>query len=164
MGATSPTTPPPQRRCAHAGDDDRIWSRATGHVIFSDDCVGSARRRGISHGRIDSGTGSFRAAEPVNSVTVSVVDQYGDAMRNVAVLASHSDLDRHGVADADGNVDDADVDQVVYPEEVDRTVQTREDYNGNGTLGETDEVDPMGPFVGRIDPAKHPGRTRTCRD
>ena len=132
----------------YVGAMPNAFGQWTGHVIFSDDssdphAVEASVMGESTWYRIISGSRTG------NAVTVSVVDQYGDAMRNVAIGLTSS-------LDVAVPTEDTPPDQVVYPEEVDRTVQTREDYNGNGTLGETDEVDPMGPFVGRIDPASIP--------
>ena len=97
---------------------------ASGHVIFSDD---------LSDPHAVSGdTATYRiiaGSATGNSVTVSVVDQYGDGMRNVAISVD-SDLDTITRAD----------DEAVYPEEVDTTVQTTEDRDGDGTPGEETSV------------------------
>ena len=99
-----------------------------GHVIFSDDASDPHAVSGeTANYRIIAGTATG------NSVTVSVVDQYGDGMRNVAVSVD-SNLDT--VARA--------TDQAVYPEEVDLTVQTTEDRDGDGTSGEETAVDRTG--------------------
>ena len=98
-----------------------------GHVIFSDDDSDAHAVSGETLGyRIIAGSRTG------NSVTVKVIDQYGDPMRGVEFWL-HSDLDGVGQIDAndDGDFDDAgdidDPDQVVYPEEVDKTVQSTED-------------------------------------
>ena len=94
----------------------------TGHVIFSDDASDPHAVSGESATyRIIAGSRTG------NSVTVSVVDQYGDGMRNVAVSVS-SNLD---------TVAPGDTDEVVYPEEVDITVQTTENRNGADPVGDT---------------------------
>ena len=133
-----------------------------GHVIFSDDdsdphAVEASVMGASAWYRIISGSRTG------NSVTVSVVDQYGDAMRNVAVGLT-SDLD------VTAPTDDA-PDQVVYPEEVDRTVQTNEDYDGDGdrdatptNIGETDAEDPRLPFIRRIEPGTIPDLSGTVTD
>ena len=93
---------------------------ATGYVIFSDDASDPHAVSGeTAEYRITAG------GRTGNSVTVSVVDQYGDGMRNVAVSVS-SNLDVIAPTDAAP-------DEVVYPEEVDVTVQTNEDRDGDAT-------------------------------
>jgi len=97
---------------------------ASGHVIFSDDPSDPHAVSG------DTATYRIIAGSATgNSVTVSVLDQYGDGMRNVAISVD-SDLDTITRAD----------DEAVYPEEVDTTVQTTEDRDGDGTPGEETEV------------------------
>ena len=138
----------------YVGDTPNDSGQWTGHVIFSDDpsdphAVEASVMGESTWYRIISGSRTG------NSVTVSVVDQYGDSMRNVAVGLT-SDLDEAARAD----------DEVVYPEEVDRTVQEREDYDGDGEpdgtdVGETGTVNPREPFVGRIDPASIPDGSGT---
>ena len=98
---------------------------ATGYVIFSDDASDP-------HNVVGSSAAEYRiigGGRTGNSVTVTVVDQYGDGMRNVAVSV-HSELDTI-------NATAADPDEVVYPEEVDITVQANENRNGDTNLGET---------------------------
>ena len=90
---------------------------ATGHVIFSDD--------GRDPHNVKGESASYRiiaGGRTGNSVTVTVLDQYGDPMRNVDISVT-------------SNLDDADraTDQVVFPEQVDITVQANEDGNGDGT-------------------------------
>ena len=103
------------------------FDRVTGYVIFSDDASDPHSVSGDSAGyRIIAGSRTG------NSVTVSVVDQYGDGMRNVEISAN-SDLDVLAPADATP-------DQVVYPEEVDITVQSNENRDGDDTAGETTSV------------------------
>ena len=94
--------------------------RYEGHVIFSDDAsdphnVEASVMGASTWYRIISGSRTG------NSVTVSVVDQYGDPMRGVAISLL-SDLDSGNPA--------AGTDQVTYPEEVDITVSRNE--NGDG--------------------------------
>ena len=100
-------------------------TRAIGHVIFSDDPSDPHK--------VSGGSASYQiisGSRTGNSVTVTVIDQYGDPMRNVSISVS-SDLDDVS----------PDSDEVVYPEEVDITLQTNEDGDGDGTPGEdTDEV------------------------
>ena len=118
---------------ATAGSDT-----VTGHVIFSDDDSDAHAVSGETLGyRIIAGSRTS------NSVTVKVIDQYGDPMSGVEFWL-HSNLD--GVGQIDGNadgdfVDEGDVndpDQVVYPEEVDKTVQSTEDEYREDTAA--DEV------------------------
>ena len=66
-----------------------------------------------------------RSGSTSNNVTVTVNDQYGDGYRNAGVSVS-SDLDMELEAD----------DEVNYPEEVDITVQAREDGNNDGDVGD----------------------------
>ena len=96
---------------------------ASGHVIFSDDPSDAHAVSGESvQYRLIAGSRTG------NSVTVSVVDQYGDGMRNVEVSVE-SNLDTAAVAD----------DQATYPEEVDDTVQSGEN-NSDGTGSDSDTV------------------------
>ena len=102
----------------------------TGHVIFSDDksdphdisAAGLSRSAEESRFyRIISGSRTG------NSFTVQVVDQYGDPMGNVEFWLN-SDLDGVGDLNRDGLIGAGEsLDEVVYPEEVDRTVQASED-------------------------------------
>ena len=95
----------------------------TGHVIFSDDASDAHAVSGETLGyRIIAGNRTG------NSVTVKVIDQYGDPMRGVEFWL-HSNLDGVGDLNNDGDFEDdgESPDQVVYPEEVDRTVQSTED-------------------------------------
>ena len=118
------------------GDD--LFDQATGYVIFSDD---------PSDAHAVSGeTAEYRliaGSRTGNSVTVSVIDQYGDPMRNVAISVDSSlDYDGRpnddtGAPDTDGNI----VDEVVYPEEVDDTVQANEDTIMDGGT-DNDEPNP----------------------
>ena len=94
----------------------------TGSVIFSDDISDPHAAAG------ESSAYRILAGRTGNSVTVTVLDQYGDGMRNVHV-STYSDLDVIAPTITAP-------DQVVYPEEVDYTVQSNEDANGNGTTGE----------------------------
>ena len=95
---------------------------ASGHVIFSDDASDPHAVSGESaQYRLITGSATG------NSVTVSVVDQYGDGMRNVEISVE-SDLDADTPT---GGTPDPD--QVTYPEEVDDTLQDGEDANGDGT-------------------------------
>ena len=104
------------------------FDRVTGYVIFSDDASDphSATAETAQY-RIIGGSRTG------NSVTVSVLDQYGDGMRNVDISLT-------------SNLDNADrtagTDQVAYPEEVDITVQQTEDGNNNDTASETGGTDP----------------------
>ncbi len=92
---------------------------ASGHVIFSDDASDPHAVTGAtSVYRIIGGSSG-------NSVSVKVVDQYGDGMRNVAVSV-YSNLDAF----------DPDDDSVTYPEEVDVTLQAGENGDGDTTAGE----------------------------
>ena len=95
---------------------------AQGYVIFSDDAPDPHKVTGESASyRILTGSRTG------NSVTVSVVDQYGDPMRNIRISVE-SDLDEAAVAD----------DEATYPEEVDDTVQEGENNpDGNGTDSDT---------------------------
>jgi len=100
---------------------------ASGHVIFSDDASDPHAVSGeTAQYRIISGSASG------NSVTVSVVDQYGDGMRNVQISVS-SDLDDATTA----------ADEVTYPEEVDVTVQSGEN-NADGSGSDSDTVGTFG--------------------
>ena len=100
---------------------------ASGHVIFSDDASDPHAVSGeTAQYRIISGSASG------NSVTVSVVDQYGDGMRNVQISVS-SGLDTAATAD----------DEVTYPEEVDITIQSGEN-NADGTSSDSDTVGTFG--------------------
>jgi hypothetical protein len=94
----------------------------TGSVIFSDDASDPHAAAG------ESSAYRILAGRTGNSVTVTVLDQYGDGMRNVHV-STYSDLDVIAPTIAAP-------DQVVYPEEVDYTVQSNENANGNDTNGE----------------------------
>ena len=114
----------------------------SGHVIFSDDASDPHSVSGGSAGAYQIIAGSRTG----NSVTVTVLDQYGDGMRNVEISVESSldydgRPDEDGTADADGNT----VDEVVYPEEVDDTVQPNEDTVQDGTDGpdvDTDDDEP----------------------
>jgi hypothetical protein len=94
----------------------------TGSVIFSDDASDPHAAAG------ESSAYRILAGRTGNSVTVTVLDQYGDGMRNVHV-STYSDLDVIAPTIAAP-------DQVVYPEEVDYTVQSNEDADGDDTSGE----------------------------
>ena len=100
----------------------------TGYAVFSDDASDPHKVSGESaEYRIIGGrTG--------NSVTVEVLDQYGDGMRNVAIsVSSNLDvIDRAATEPA--------ADEVVYPEEVDITVQANENRNGDATSGQVTAV------------------------
>ena len=139
----------------------------TGAVIFSDDATDAHAISGESLGyRIIAGSRTG------NSVTVSVVDQYGDPMGGVEFWLN-SDLDGVGLdTDDDGEVDDPD--QVIYPEEVDRTVSDSEDeFRADtdadaATVDVLDDADDASPgatatddrpglvWVRRAAPASHP--------
>ncbi len=96
---------------------------ASGYVIFSDDRPDPHKVTGSSLPyRIISGSRTG------NSVSVKVVDQYGDPMRSVKISVS-SNLDRLN----------PDNDEVTYPEQVDITVQEGEN-NADGTGTDTDTV------------------------
>ena len=94
-------------------------------MIFSDDASDPHSVSGES--------ASYRVGSGGNSVNVKVVDQYGDGMRNVAISVN-SNLDV-----INSTTDNPD--QVVYPEEVDITVQAGENRDGDTTAGETTSVD-----------------------
>ena len=110
----------------------------SGGVIFSDDPSDphSAAAESESY-RIISGS------RTPNTVTVKVVDQYGDPQRNVDVSVN-SDLDDVDVAaDSEGETGTANlVDEVLYPEQVDITVQQGENGNGVAPANELTLVDP----------------------
>ena len=115
---------------------------ATGYVVFSDDPLDPHKVAGESASyRIIAGSRTG------NSVTVSVLDQYGDPMRNIEVSVT-SDLD--GATPT--------VDQVVYPEEVDTTVQVGEDPDGDDSDNDLAPSDPL--VSGTASPARH-FRTRS---
>ena len=113
----------------------------TGHVIFSDDASDPHSVTGAAAGSYRTIAGSRTG----NSVTVTVLDQYGDGMRNVQISVS-SDLD---VAEPGDDTPD----EVTYPEEVDITVQDNEDGNDNGTAGEAED-DVRGTFKTRRNGAR----------
>ena len=102
------------------------FDRVTGYVIFSDDASDPHAVSG------ESSEYRIIAGRTGNSVTVTVLDQYGDGMRSVEVSA-HSNLDVIAPSDATP-------DEVVYPEEVDITVQSNENRDGDATAGETTDV------------------------
>ena len=100
-------------------------TRAIGYAIFSDEDSDPHKVTGES-------AAAYRLGSTVNSMTVKVVDQYGDPMPNVAISVASS-LDKA----------DPDADEVTYPEEVDKTVQAGEtDADGNpGDLAPSDPID-----------------------
>ena len=116
----------------------------SGAVIFSDDPSDphSATAQSESY-RLISGS------RTPNTVTIKVVDQYGDPLRNVDVsLNSNLDvIDRAATAPADG---------VLYPEQVDITVQASENADRDATNGENTEINPKTRFVSLIDAATVP--------
>ena len=108
---------------------------ASGHVIFSDDASDPHSVSGES-----AGSYQIVSGRTGNSVTVTVLDQYGDGMRNVEINVE-SDLDGSpgGPSEtpaAPGNDDD----EVTYPEEVDDTVQASEDTIMDGADGPDDDT------------------------
>ena len=121
---------------------------AVGYAIFSDD-------RSDPH-NVSADGGDYRiiaGSRTGNSVTVEVVDQYGDPMRGVEISVT-SNLDVAVPADATP-------DQVTYPEEVDITVQANEDADTNDGPGNAgDDVAPSDPLVGTESPLRH-FRTRS---
>ena len=121
---------------------------ASGYVIFSDDASDPHAVSGeTAQYRIISGSATG------NSVTVSVVDQYGDGMRNVQISVE-SDLDADSPT---GGTPDPD--QVTYPEEVDDTLQPGEDHDGDGT-----DSDVTGTFGTRRNGTYRIGYTYTGSD
>ena len=116
----------------------------SGAVIFSDDPSDphSATAQSESY-RLISGS------RTPNTVTIKVVDQYGDPLRNVDV-SLNSDLDvvgRAATAPADG---------VFYPEQVDITVQASENADRDTMNGENTLINPKTRFVSLIDAASVP--------
>lgn len=95
---------------------------ATGYAVFSDDASVPTSARAASL----AGYQLIRPGGTPNSLTVTVTDQYGDPFRNAAVSVSSTQ---------DAATEDAD--NARYPEEVDITVQSNEDGNGDGTPGQT---------------------------
>ena len=108
--------------------------RATGAVIFSDDAPDPHKVEATVQGQ-SAWYRIIAGSRTGNSVTVTVLDQYGDPMRNTHVFLS---------SDLDGAAEDLTTaaleDQVVYPEEVDRTLHPRENYDGDDTPGEDTAV------------------------
>ena len=98
--------------------------RAIGHVIFSDDDA-------VPYKVTAKSTSSYRLVGGSNSVTIKVVDQYGDAMRGqhvVAVSGFDGTGDLTSESSRDGVISGSETeDRVVYPEEMDITVQATED-------------------------------------
>ena len=122
---------------------------ASGHVIFSDDASDPHAVSGES--------ASYRliaGSRTGNSVTVSVVDQYGDGMRNVQISVE-SDLDADTPT---GGTPDPD--QATYPEEVDDTLQPGEDADNDGTADD----DVTGTFGTRRNGTYRIGYTYTGTD
>ena len=128
------------------------FDRVQGYVIFSDDASDPHNVTGESAGyRIIAGSRTG------NSVTVSVVDQYGDGMRNVQISVESG-------LDADSPTGGTpDPDQATYPEEVDDTVQPTEDGDGDGTPGGAED-DVTGTFRTRRNGAYRIGYTYTGTD
>ena len=150
----------------------------TGHVIFSDDASDphAVSAKSLQY-RIISGSRTG------NSWTVEVVDQYGDGMSNVEFWLN-SDLDGTGdLSDSSGNrdstitpdgadgspsdlaaynagtSDDEAEDLVVYPEEIDRTVQAHEDaHRVDSTDGTNDRLPSVVDILNDPDDAS-PGQT-----
>ena len=108
----------------HAAGNSAANPQASGYALFSDDPVA---RTTIG---VKSSTGYriVRAGSTGNSITVTVTDQYGDGYRN-AGIAVESTLDAAAATD----------DNARYPEEVDRTIQPREN-NADGSGTDTDTV------------------------
>ena len=107
----------------------------TGVVIFSDDPSDPHSAAGASESyRIISGS------RTPNTVTVKVVDQYGDPLSNVDVTVnSNLDvIDRAATTPADG---------VLYPEQVDITVQASENADRDANAGENTLTNPRTRFV-----------------
>ena len=104
-GTHTVTVTPAGARLPYAGDDV-----AVGTVIFSDDPSDTHSVSGTS-----SAYQIIGGSRTPNVVTVKVVDQYGDPQRGVDITVS-SNLD----------MADPDDDEVLYPEQVDITVSTRE--------------------------------------
>ena len=130
-------------------DDDDVVS---GAVIFSDDPSDAHSAAGESESyRIISGS------RTPNTVTVKVVDQYGDPLRNVAISVN-SDLD---VADRAADTADG----VLYPEQVDITVQASEDADRDDSNGETTPlVNPKARLISLIEAGDVPdGSGETVR-
>jgi hypothetical protein len=134
-GTHTVTVTPALGPLPYAGDDV-----AVGAVIFSDDAsdTHSVSGESVEYQLI----GGSRTP---NVVTVKVVDQYGDPQRGVDVTVS-SDLDKAPAAD--------EVDEVLYPEQVDITVSDRE--NGDGDRGSdgsyTATDDPFAGETGLVSP------------
>ena len=116
----------------------------SGAVIFSDDPSDAHSAAGESESyRIISGS------RTPNTVTVKVVDQYGDPLRNVAISVN-SDLDvadRAATDPADG---------VLYPEQVDITVQASENANRAAPNGESAATNPKERLISLIEPGDVP--------
>ena len=136
-------------------------SVVSGAVIFSDDPSDphSASAETESY-RLIAGS------RTPNTVTIKVVDQYGDPLRNVDVTLN-SDLD--DIDRATDSTDDTNetIDQVLYPEQVDITVQARENADGDRiadgnpnagqpNAGETTAIDPTTRYINLIAPASVP--------
>ena len=115
-GTNTVTVTPAASPLPYAGDDV-----AVGIVIFSDDASDTHSVSGTS-----SGYQIIGGSRTPNVVTVKVVDQYGDPQRGVDVTVN-SALDR---AAPPGTTGATEFDEVLYPEQVDITVQDRE--NGDG--------------------------------
>jgi hypothetical protein len=96
---------------------------ATGFVIFSDDdsLPTSVTVSALPYQEIPK----YRT----NSATVKVTDQYGDPIDDADISVSST-------LDAADFAEDADDDEVRYPEEVDITVQSNENGNDNDVDGE----------------------------
>ena len=121
----------------------------SGGVIFSDDPSDphSATAESESY-RIISGS------RTPNTVTVKVVDQYGDPQRSVDISVN-SDLDvidRNATDPADG---------VLYPEQVDVTVQANENADADATRGENTDIDPKARLISLIAPDDVPDGSGT---
>ena len=110
----------------------------SGGVIFSDDPSDphSATAESESY-RIISGS------RTPNTVTVKVVDQYGDPQRSVDISVN-SDLD---VVDRDATEP---ADGVLYPEQVDITVQANENADSDADRGENTLIDPKARLISLI--------------
>ncbi|MDE2753763.1 MAG: S-layer homology domain-containing protein [Gemmatimonadota bacterium] len=116
----------------HAEGNSATNPLASGYALFSDDPVAATTVSGKS----STGYRIVRAGSTGNSITVTVNDQYGDGFRN-AGIAVESTLDAAARAN----------DNARYPEEVDRTVQERE----NNADGQGTDTDTVGSFNTRRD-------------
>jgi len=128
-GTHTVTVTPAVSPLPYAGDDV-----AVGTVIFSDDGSDTHSVSGTS-----SAYQIIGGSRTPNVVTVKVVDQYGDPQRGVDVTVSSS-LDMAATAD----------DEALYPEQVDITVGSRENGDGDRGTSSGGYVATDAPFPGEI--------------